>query len=236
MLQFARKFCFLIFALLILLKDCVQAHSHFAIVANGPFNKNFVQKYKKEAILIALDGASNHLDAHGVIPDFILGDFDSITQITKKHFQNLRVPFIPMSDQSLTDIEKEIQFWVTKGAKKITLICALGGNRNDHSFANLSLLRRHHGKGYKVEIETEEEIIEFLKDETAIRNATVGGKFGLFGFPSATAEVAALEWLLSNYALEMGRQESACNIVKASPLTVHIKGEALMIWPKLIKN
>lgn len=211
----------------------LQAHPHFVIIANGPFNLELAKKYKGEAILVALDGAANHLVEHGWAPDFILGDFDSITQSAKKHFQSLKVPFISTPDQSLTDIEKGIQFCIERGARKITLVCTLGGNRNDHSFANLSLLRRHYSKDYRVEIETEDEIIEFLKDETIVRKAAIGGKFGLFGFPSATATVDALEWPLNNYTLEMGWQESACNIVKDSPVKVHIKGEALMVLSKI---
>lgn len=227
------KIYILVIAALIPLINLLQAHPHFVIITNGPFNLKLAQKYKGKATLVVLDGAANHLMECGLVPDFILGDFDPIDQTAKRHFQHLKVPFISTPDQNHTDIEKGIRFCAERGAKKITLVCALGGERNDHSFANLSLLRRHHGKNYIVEIETKDEIIEFLKDETVIRNAAIGGKLGLFGFPSATATVEALEWPLDNYPLEMGWQESACNIVKELPMTVHITGEALMTWPKM---
>mgnify|MGYP001049883372 CR=1 FL=1 len=232
MLRFIKKFGLVLVVLIIQPVSFLHAHPHYVIIANWPFNDNLARKYKKHATIVALDGAVNHLVERGWAPDFILGDFDSITQTAKKHFQNLKVPFIPTPDQSMTDIEKGVQFCAERGAKTITLVCALGGNRNDHSFANLSLLRRHHGKGYKVNIETENEVIEFLKDEVAIRKAAIGGKFGLFGFPKAIATVDALEWPLNNFVLEMGWQESACNIIKKPLVTIYISGEALMILPR----
>ena len=228
-----KKLAFLMIVLIIQPVKVLWGHPHYVIIANGPSSSNnLARKYKEEATIVALDGAANHLVGTDLTPHFILGDFDSITQKTKKHFQDLKVSFISRPDQSMTDLEKGIQFCAQRGAKTITVICALGGDRNDHSFSNLSLLRRHHGKDYKIALETEREVIEFLKNEVAVRKASVGGKFGLFGFPKAIATVDALEWPLNNFPLEMGWQESACNTVKESLIKICISGEALVIWPR----
>ena len=204
------------------------------IIANGSFDKKLVINLtKKNPVIVALDGAANNLVRINIVPHYILGDFDSISENTETYFRGKNVPFIPTPEQDHTDLEKGVLFCKEKGAKKILITCALGGDRTDHLFANLSLLKRQYDKTHSTQIQllTTNESIEFLKNETVDFNGAQGKHFGLFGFPKATATSKGLVWELDNYPLELGYQESSCNILQHSKVRITVKGEALMIRP-----
>ncbi len=141
------------------------------------------------------------------------------------------VTFVRAVSQNYTDLEKAIQFCASKGAKSIVIVNALGGERTDHSLTNFSILKRYHGKSYKIQLVTKMEIIEFLKNETRHFRGSKGAKFGLFGFPKAKAYSKGLLWEMNDYPLELGFMESSSNILKDSNITITVKGEALMIRP-----
>ncbi|WP_010300581.1 thiamine diphosphokinase [Candidatus Odyssella thessalonicensis] len=207
----------------------------FLIVANGPFDLEVVEKYTEICETVALDGAANKLLQHGLTPQIILGDMDSISEEACSAFK--QVEFIPALNQDYTDLEKGIEFCKDRGARSIIITCALGGDRIDHTLANFSILKRQYQRGISITLQTSNKITQFLQDEEVTFEAPIGGKFGLFGFPAAVgssrgkAGAKGLEWELNNYSLRLGEQESACNIIKSSPVTISVSGEALMVRP-----
>ena len=75
-----------------------------------------------------------------MIPDIVIGDFDSISSheikwITEKAVETRRFP--PEKDQ--TDFELALDHAMKIGCKEIQVFGALGG-RMDHTLANISLL------------------------------------------------------------------------------------------------
>ena len=220
--------------LLMFASHTIFANNTCLIIANGHFDKKLVLNLiTKHPLVVALDGAANNLIRTDIIPNYILGDFDSISDHAESYFKGKDVPFISTPDQNYTDLEKGILFCKEKDTKEILITCALGGDRTDHLFGNLSLLRRQYDKtkATKIKILTANEVIEFLKNETIEFKGPKGEKFGLFGFPKATASSKGLMWELDHYPLELGLKESACNILKDSTIQITVKGEALMIRP-----
>lgn len=207
----------------------------FILVANGPFETEVVASLLENPhfTIVVLDGAANHFYEQGFTPHYILGDFDSIQKSSYRHFQKANIEFVHTPDQNHTDLEKGIQFCAKQGAKKIIIVCALGGERTDHSFANLSLLKKHHGKPYRVCIHTPKEIIEFLKDEERTIQGRLDDKFGLFGFPQARGWSKGLVWELNNYPLKLGGKNSACNVLRDEIVFLKVQGEALMMRPRV---
>ena len=150
------------------------------------------------------------------------------------------VTFVRAKSQNYTDLEKGVLFCLSKRTKPnepidIQIICAIGGERSDHTLTNFFFLKKYNKENYpglSLSLLNAGEAIQFLKDEAITVPATVGGKFGLFGFPVAYADCKELAWPLNNMRLEMGVQESACNEVTATSLKVAVRGEALMISPR----
>lgn len=205
---------------------------HCLIVAAGDFDLAlFKIKYNPNVLLLVLDGAANHFLSLDVIPDYIMGDFDSIQAETVAYFTN-KTQLLKNPNQNSTDLEKAILFAIEQKATHIDIISAMSGERTDHLLENLSVLKKYHAPDqYQITLYHKQEIITFLRDQNLNFSGSVGGQVGIFGFPLAVGNSKGLLWELENYTLEIGRQSSSSNKMKDTQVELNIKGEAILIRP-----
>ena len=113
-----------------------------AIISNGQIDDyEYIKKYILESdILICADGGGEHAFKMGLIPDVLIGDFDSISEDTLKLFEkNSTSVFKYKREKDQTDTELAVDCAISKGADEIILIGGTG-KRLDHTYANISLL------------------------------------------------------------------------------------------------
>jgi len=207
-----------------------SASQDFFIIANGTYEHEVVQSLILNKTVIALDGAANKL--RDVIPDYILGDFDSITPETKEKYQKMQVQFIEVEDQNFTDLEKAIMFAKEKGARAIFVCCALGGERTDHLIGNLSILKKYYDKNCRIIFHTPKEILYFLKNETFSFRGNSGAQCAFLGWPKAVVSTSGLIWDVKDWETEIGDQISTCNKLNEEYVEIKVKGDLLLICPK----
>ncbi len=89
--------------------------------------------------IIAVDGGANALLKHGLNPNYICGDFDSITPKNMKRLREQGVEIIPLPDQNATDFEKALAHF------QAPVIYAYGmlDGRMDHALHALALLSQN---------------------------------------------------------------------------------------------
>jgi thiamine pyrophosphokinase len=93
-------------------------------------------------LILAADGGAANALAFGCTPSIIIGDLDSLNSTLLKQFEQqpdkqiIRLPV----EKDETDTEIAIQIALDHHADTITLLGALGGERFDHSIANIFLL------------------------------------------------------------------------------------------------
>ncbi len=111
------------------------------IVTNGDnqieFLKQIATRYQA---IISVDGAANILLQADIIPDFLVGDFDSIKPEVLKRYEQKgtkRITLIPEKD--FTDTHIALDKAVELGYSRIDMAGAFG-SRWDHSLGNLNLL------------------------------------------------------------------------------------------------
>jgi len=86
--------------------------------------------------VVCCDGAANTLCASGKIPDFIIGDLDSLLpELRALHAGRV----IHDPSQETNDLSKAFDFCVRNGWRDIVILGA-GGGREDHLLGNISLL------------------------------------------------------------------------------------------------
>jgi thiamine pyrophosphokinase len=91
-------------------------------------------------ILAADSGAATALQ-HGCTPTIVVGDLDSLDALPLEQLQARGVQIIQADvEKNETDTELAIQVAIEHGATSITLLGALGGQRFDHTMANILLL------------------------------------------------------------------------------------------------
>ncbi len=139
--------------------------------------------------IIAADGGFAHLQAMGVKPDLLLGDFDSLE--TVPDFPNkLTLPV--MKDD--TDTAAALRWGMEHGYRDFRLHGGLGG-RLDHTLANIQLLAALSAAGCRAFLLGQESTLTVLTDGTLTFPAGYAGTVSVFCHGDA-AEGVSLRGLL----------------------------------------
>ena len=111
------------------------------ILADGEFptNSYAIKVLQNASIIICTDGSANKLSKINKIPDFIIGDFDSIQN--KNNFSSeVKVENL---DQHNNDLEKAIAFFLKKYPGENLTIIGANGIRDDQNLASLLILDKY---------------------------------------------------------------------------------------------
>lgn len=105
------------------------------ILANGKFPEHPIplDYLNNSGTLICCDGAVDKLDRYGNSPDFIIGDFDSISTESKLKYGKI---IIQDSDQNQNDLHKSLSWCVSQNVTDVIIIGATG-QREDHTIGNI---------------------------------------------------------------------------------------------------
>ena len=89
---------------------------------------------KPEDLTIAADGGYDYAVEAGIVPDIVLGDFDSV----KREINSDAIRLNPVKD--VTDTFAAVETGLGKGYKFFEMYCCTGG-RTSHTLANIATLR-----------------------------------------------------------------------------------------------
>lgn len=183
-----------------------------------------------EAILCA-DGGANRARERGLMPDFIVGDLDSILPETRAAFASAQ--FIHRPSQYATDLEKTLQFAVEQKFTR-ALVVGITGLRFDHQICNLNIAEKFCGQ---IEIETHDDFgigtfIQAQAPEGSAHFATfVGQQISLFAFRRAEGIVTAgLKYPLQNETLEWAVRDGLSNEATQTTVTIRVRKGTLFVY------
>ncbi len=124
-------------------KQCINlATSLTVVIANGepPKDRYLYQLLKQANFVICCDGAINTLEQNNIMPDYIVGDCDSLSEAQKQKYAD-KIKYTP--DQNFNDLTKTVDFVVNQLHQDNIVILGATGLREDHSLANISLLLQY---------------------------------------------------------------------------------------------
>lgn len=198
------------------------------IIANGDLPKrNHIKilMQKNYNTIICADGGANSAAKLNVIPDFIIGDFDSVTDETKKIFYN-KSKFIQIKRQNDTDVEKCLKFAIKNKFSEAILLGATG-DRLDHSICNLGIVLKFYDK-IKIKIVHQKSLLIPISGEVNFKT-TKGETISLYGFDEKTFITSiGLKYKLKKESLPFGKKESTSNVAISD--LVHLKIENGIIF------
>ena len=159
----------------------IDSEPKCVIISAGSFPE--VQIDLREGDLcIAADAGFGYAQRLGILPDLIVGDFDSAKDAPPEVLSGIReiaendpgrvVQLEVMKDD--TDTMRAVKIGLSKGYRKFYLYGAMGGKRFDHSFANiqtLEFIKHQGGRGYIMDKDSmlfiaENETIRFHRGNT----------------------------------------------------------------------
>jgi len=193
------------------------------IFANGRPPKKSVINYLRKVgaeTLICADGGANFAHKLGLIPDFIIGDLDSIHSKILKAF-NKKSRIINYKRQNDTDVEKSIKFAISKKFDEVFLVGATG-DRLDHTFCNLGIVIKFSEK-INIKIIHEQSLLALYSGKVELKT-TPGEIISLYGFDRKTKFFSkGLKYPLDNSSLPFGEKESTSNVAVAEKVNLQIR-------------
>lgn len=108
---------------------------HALLIGNGHTPQaEFLKPLAQQADwVLAADGGADRALAAGVTPDVIIGDLDSVSAEAKKCVRPENLIFV--DNQNNTDLEKALDWLLSRGCKAVTLTGFMGG-RLDFTLGN----------------------------------------------------------------------------------------------------
>jgi thiamine pyrophosphokinase len=210
-----------------------QKRYYCLIILNGEISKPQLIKYsgRKNKILISADGASNTLYKWKIIPDYIIGDLDSLTPEAFAYFKKNKVIIKKIIEQEHTDFEKCLRFSISKKIKNIT-VTGFGGKRADHFLNNFSVMKRYYKKCNLRLIDKNFEI--FFSGKITAFECRIGDTVSLIALPKASGITTyGLKFPLKNETLQWGIREGALNEAVKKIVKIEVKKGDLIVFKEI---
>ena len=199
------------------------------ILANGkPPRKSVIQFLQRKGYskLICADGGANTARKMDLLPDFIIGDLDSIAPATLTYYKE-KVKIIKIRRQNDTDVEKCIKTAIKKRFYDIVLT-GVTGDRLDHTFCNLGIVIKFN-KLANLQIIAENSLLAPHSGTVSIKTHP-GETCSLYGFDRITKiKSEGLYYPLDNSPLPFGEQESTSNIALGAQVKLIISGGMIFV-------
>lgn len=201
------------------------------IIGNGEIKDyDIIREYFEEAYIIACDGGLRHCRAMMIIPNVMVGDFDSANQGDATFFDNLGVLKIEYpSKKDKTDMEIGLDLAIEKKSDEIYIVGGLG-SRFDHSLANVHILLEPMRLGIRACLLDEHNIITLVEDSIDI----VGEKGQTVSLIPLTTRATGictehLEYELNNATMEIGTSLGVSNVMLKDMAKVSVKEGILIL-------
>ncbi|NJD23643.1 MAG: thiamine diphosphokinase [Melioribacter sp.] len=199
------------------------------ILANGhPPSKSIIKflQSKGYKTLICADGGANSAKTLNLIPEYIIGDLDSIKPNVYKYFSD-KSEIIKIDRQNDTDVEKCLKFVIRKKFDEVMLLGATG-DRLDHSFCNLGMVLKYFNE-INIKIIHQRSLLSAYTGNIIL--STVPDEIiSLYGIDSKTRiKSSGLKYSLNNITLPFGQKESTSNIAVSNKVQLRITGGKIFV-------
>ncbi len=175
--------------------------------------------------IIAADGGYYHCVTAGLVPDLILGDFDSLDQ-KPDGIQTLCFP--PEKDD--TDTMLAVQTGLARGFRLFHLHACAGG-RLDHTLANLQVLLFLAEQGARGFLYAETETFTAIYQDSIQLPLRQSGLFSVLclGADAQGVCIQGARYPLSNATLHAALPLGVSNCFQGKPVSVSVERGALLI-------
>lgn len=197
------------------------------IVSGGMLEESFVLSVlqeKKERFLIAVDRGLLFLHEHGICPDYIVGDFDSVPQeVIALYKEEKNIPireFNPVKDA--TDTEIAIDLALEFDCKEITILGGTG-TRLDHVWGNVQSLKIAEENNTKAYLMDSHNRISILRKHFELKKDDMFGKyFSVFplGGKVKHFNISGAKYPLTDHTLSPYNSLCVSNELKEEKVTI----------------
>ena len=168
--------------------------------------------------VVAADGGADRLLRHGVEPEAVIGDFDSITTQAQVR---LKGRLFPIRDQATTDFDKALR----SVQAPFVLGVGFSGARLDHGLAVLNGLVRHKDKRCLV---LSGQDVVFLAPRQMALDLPIGSRLSLFPMGPVEGESEGLRWPLQGLRFDPAGIIGSSNQV-TGPVRLRFSADLMLV-------
>lgn len=210
---------------------------HWLLISGGYLEQSFAEEVMKRigpCHILVIDGALKVADQLGILPEVILGDFDTVdAELLASYRTNQGITFETHDPvKNATDTELALEYAILQGAKEITILGALGG-RMDHALANIQALLPAMEAGVPCEILDEQNRITLVNGRRTFKKEESFGKYISFIPLTEKVEGITMEgfaYPVQNFTMVLGSSRGISNELTAKEASVSFdKGILLCI-------
>ena len=170
----------------------VDSSDGVTLVGGGPVGARILSMALRRApVLVAADGGGDRVLAAGLMPQAVIGDFDSLSDFGRSAIPATRQHVIP--EQDTTDFDKALR------SIRAPFVLGLGfsGARVDHGLAVFHTLLQHPGQPCVI-LSAEDAV--FLSPPQITLRLAVGDRLSLFPMGPVAGESDGLRWPIRGLA------------------------------------
>lgn len=179
--------------------------------------------------VICADAGYETARKYHVVPDLIVGDFDSAEKRPAEEHKTIVLPV----EKDVTDTMYAVMKGLSAGFDSFLLLGCLGGPRFDHSIANLEVLQYLLAHGARGQLVDEHTRVFLMKDERLRMTGELGSTVSVFPYhgESCTVSYTGLQYPMEREALRCGDARMGVSnriVSEDAAIRVH-SGTALVI-------
>ncbi|HOK42189.1 MAG TPA: thiamine diphosphokinase [Thermoclostridium caenicola] len=182
-------------------------------------------------IIIAADGGGLYLYEAGIVPDVLIGDFDSIPSDVLDFFRSQKkVAICSFSrEKDFTDMELAVEMAVSRGADEVCILSATG-TRLDHSAGNILLLYSLLQKGIRGWVEDANNRVYLTQGRMELKRLD-NWKVSLIAISPEVNGVttSGLQYPLMNDTLVLGSCRGVSNEFASDTAVISVEKGLLMV-------
>ena len=208
------------------------------IISGGHLEDGFAASYIENydfGLTIAVDSGMSFFYRQGLVPDYIVGDFDSVKPEILQSFLGLKedkpkvLQFQPEKDE--TDTEIAIRTAIGQGCGAIHILGATG-SRLDHVLGNIHLLGMAMEQGVEVIMADPNNRIRMVREGLVLKKGGQYGKYvSLLPFtPQVTGlTLTGFKYPLDQYTLECYHSLGVSNEITGEQAEISFRDGVLLV-------
>ena len=180
--------------------------------------------------IICADGGYKYKTMLGRECDMVVGDFDSLGSVPDTENK-----IVAPAEKDETDMMLAVDCGYGKGYRKFVIFGALGGQRNDHSVANIQLLHYITSKGATGTIYHGNEVFTAFSDDTLTLGAENKGYVSVFSLSDESRGVTIknLKYTLDNARLFSYKPIGVSNEFLGKECSISVEEGTLLVVYKV---
>lgn len=136
----------------------------FICTGGALWSELIVERPQEDALIIAADAGFLTAQKLGLVPQVVLGDFDSLGEPdVPRGTELIRVP----AEKDETDTQLAVRLALERGATDITIVGGLGG-RLDHTLSSVAILEDLHARHVQAVMTDGKNRVRFLRNDSAL--------------------------------------------------------------------